>query len=182
LALSSIATVSAAETPSPKPPDLKKPVKIYLLSGQSNMTGRGNLGDLTLKTPAAHQKASLVRFIMEPQNVEKYKFLYKEDARKNRAWTVRDDVFITMGDWPHSEGRAEKIPLRGSGGIHGGITHGATDEFDWHSVQNKVHVQDLHATILHLMGFDHEKRTCRHAGRDYRLTDVYGQAVREILR
>ena len=78
-----------------------KPVKIYLLSGQSNMTGRGNLGDLTLKTPAADQKASLVRFIMEPQNVEKYTFIYKDDGKKGLTWTVRDDVFITMGDWPH---------------------------------------------------------------------------------
>ena len=76
-----------------------KPVKIYLLSGQSNMTGRGGLGDLN--KPAADQKATLVRFIMEPQNLEKYKFLYKDVEKKGRAWTVRDDVFITMGDWPH---------------------------------------------------------------------------------
>ncbi|MCE9518144.1 MAG: sialate O-acetylesterase [Verrucomicrobia bacterium] len=93
-----------------------KPVKIYLLSGQSNMTGRGNLGDLTLKTPAADQKASLVRFIMEPQNVEKYKFLYKDDGKKGRTWTVRDDVFITMGDWPH-DGKEEH-------GKHGGLGPG----------------------------------------------------------
>jgi hypothetical protein len=79
LALSSFGTVSAEETPIPKLDGMKKPVKIYLLSGQSNMTGRGALGDLN--KPAADQKATLVRFIMEPQNVEKYKFLYKEDAR-----------------------------------------------------------------------------------------------------
>ena len=67
------------------------------------------------------------------------------------------------------------------GGIRGGMTYGATDEFGWHSVHNKVHVHDLHATMLHLMGFDHEKLTYRHGGRDYRLTDVYGRVVQEIL-
>lgn len=67
------------------------------------------------------------------------------------------------------------------GGVRGGMAHGATDEFGWHSVQDKVHVHDLHATILHLMGFDHERLTYRHGGRDYRLTDVHGRVVREIL-
>jgi len=67
------------------------------------------------------------------------------------------------------------------GGIRGGIVHGATDEFGWHSVQDKVHVHDLHATILHQMGFDHERLTYRHGGRDYRLTDVHGEVVQAIL-
>ncbi|MDA1014202.1 MAG: DUF1501 domain-containing protein [Planctomycetota bacterium] len=67
------------------------------------------------------------------------------------------------------------------GGIRGGMTYGATDEFGWHSVQDKVHVHDLHATILHLMGFDHERLTYRHAGRDYRLTDVHGRVVNDIV-
>ena len=67
------------------------------------------------------------------------------------------------------------------GGIRGGMIHGATDDFGWHSVRDKVHVHDLHATILHQMGFDHEKLTYRYGGRDYRLTDVHGTVVREIL-
>ena len=67
------------------------------------------------------------------------------------------------------------------GGIRGGMTYGATDEFGWHSVEDKVHVHDLHATILHLMGFDHERLTYRYGGRDYRLTDVHGHVVKEIL-
>ena len=67
------------------------------------------------------------------------------------------------------------------GGVRGGMTHGATDEFGWHSVQDIVHVHDLHATILHLMGFDHERMTYRYDGRDYRLTDVHGHVVKEIL-
>ena len=67
------------------------------------------------------------------------------------------------------------------GGVKGGYVHGATDEFGFKAVENKVHVHDLHATILHLMGFDHEKLTYRHAGRDFRLTDVHGRVVRELL-
>ena len=67
------------------------------------------------------------------------------------------------------------------GGIKGGIAYGATDEVGWHAVENKVHVHDLHATILHLMGLDHEKLTYRYSGRDYRLTDVSGRVVREII-
>ena len=66
------------------------------------------------------------------------------------------------------------------GGIKGGLTHGSTDEFGWYAVDKKVHVHDLHATILHLMGINHEKLTYRYSGRDYRLTDVYGSVVREI--
>ena len=67
------------------------------------------------------------------------------------------------------------------GGVKGGYVHGATDEFGFAATENKVHVHDLHATLLHLLGFDHEKFTFRHAGRDFRLTDVHGQVVRDIL-
>jgi hypothetical protein len=67
------------------------------------------------------------------------------------------------------------------GGIKGGMTYGATDEFGFRAVEDKVHVHDLHATILHLMGLDHEKLTYRYAGRDFRLTDVYGNVVTKIL-
>ena len=67
------------------------------------------------------------------------------------------------------------------GGVRPGYVHGATDDFGWHAVEDKVHVHDLHATLLHIMGFDHEKLTYRHAGRDYRLTDVHGHVVRPLL-
>lgn len=67
------------------------------------------------------------------------------------------------------------------GGAKGGYAHGATDEFGFQSVENKVHVHDLHATILYLLGFDHEKLTFRHAGRDFRLTDVHGHVVKELM-
>jgi hypothetical protein len=67
------------------------------------------------------------------------------------------------------------------GGVKGGMTYGATDEFGYRAVENRVHVHDLHATILHLLGLDHERLTYRYAGRDFRLTDVHGHVVREIL-
>jgi uncharacterized protein (DUF1501 family) len=67
------------------------------------------------------------------------------------------------------------------GGVQGGRTYGATDEFGYNVVENPVHVHDLQATILHLLGIDHERLTYRHAGRDYRLTDVAGKVVKEIL-
>jgi hypothetical protein len=67
------------------------------------------------------------------------------------------------------------------GGVKGGVHHGATDEFGYKAVENRVHVNDLHATLLHLMGIDHEKLTYRHNGRDFRLTDVGGHVIREIL-
>lgn len=67
------------------------------------------------------------------------------------------------------------------GGVKGGTVYGATDEFGYKAVENPVHVHDLHATILHLLGFDHETFTFRYAGRDFRLTDVHGRVVHELL-
>jgi len=67
------------------------------------------------------------------------------------------------------------------GGVRGGHVHGATDEFGFKAVEQRVHVHDLHATILHLLGFDHTRLTYRYASRDYRLTDVHGNVVREVL-
>ena len=67
------------------------------------------------------------------------------------------------------------------GGIKPGLTYGATDELGFHVVEKPVHVHDMQATILHLLGFDHEKLTYRYAGRDFRLTDVHGNVVRDLL-
>lgn len=67
------------------------------------------------------------------------------------------------------------------GGIKPGIKHGATDDFGFFANEGKVHVHDLHATILHLFGLDHLKLTYRFQGRDFRLTDVHGEIVKEIL-
>ncbi len=65
--------------------------------------------------------------------------------------------------------------------MKGGTAYGATDEFGFRSEVDRVHVHDLHATLLHLLGFDHEKFTFRYAGRDFRLTDVHGQVVKGVL-
>jgi uncharacterized protein (DUF1501 family) len=67
------------------------------------------------------------------------------------------------------------------GGVRGGTVYGATDEFGFRAVEKRASVHDLHATILHLLGFDHEQLTYRHAGRDFRLTDVFGNVMREIV-
>jgi hypothetical protein len=67
------------------------------------------------------------------------------------------------------------------GGVRGGTVYGSTDDFGFAAAENKVHVHDLHATLLHLLGFDHEKLTFRYAGRDFRLTDVEGRVVKDIL-
>ena len=67
------------------------------------------------------------------------------------------------------------------GGVKGGTIHGATDEFGFQAVEKPVHVHDLHATILHLMGFNHERLTYRYASRDFRLTDVHGKVVNAII-
>ena len=67
------------------------------------------------------------------------------------------------------------------GGVRGGTVYGATDDFGFRAVENPVSVHDLHATILHLLGIDHEQLTYHYSGRDFRLTDVYGTVIREIL-
>ncbi len=93
-----------------------------------------------------------------------------------------------FGRTPHSSGRDGRdhhpegftIWMAG-GGIKGGTIYGATDEFGMHAVENVATMHDLHATILHLLGLDHERLTYRFGGRDFRLTDVHGHVLREIL-
>ena len=77
-------------------------------------------------------------------------------------------------------GRAMVAWMAG-GGVKGGQAYGATDEFGAKAVENKVHIHDLHATQLALLGFDHEKLTYRYNGRDFRLTDVAGKVVKGVL-
>ena len=67
------------------------------------------------------------------------------------------------------------------GGVTPGVSYGQTDEYGYYAVKDKVHIHDLHATILHLMGLDHQKLTYRYQGRDFRLTDVYGNVVHDII-
>jgi arylsulfatase A-like enzyme len=67
------------------------------------------------------------------------------------------------------------------GGVKGGVSYGETDDFSYNITENPVHVHDLNATILHLLGFDHTKLTYRAQGRDFRLTDVHGHVVKKVL-
>ena len=103
-----------------------------------------------------------------------------------------DDTLVVWGGefgrTPMSEGASGRdhnpygfSMVMAGGGVKGGVTHGTTDEFGLYGVDGRVHVHDLHATILHTLGFDHTKLTYSHNGRDERLTDVKGNVVREIL-
>jgi hypothetical protein len=104
-----------------------------------------------------------------------------------------DDTLVLwageMGRTPHSAGTDGRdhhvsgysIWLAG-GGTRGGMTYGATDEMGMSAIENRVDIHDIHATILHLLGIDHEQLTVRFGGRDMRLTDVHGKAIREIVK
>ncbi|MFT6864931.1 MAG: hypothetical protein ACJAVK_003503 [Akkermansiaceae bacterium] len=92
-------------------------IKVFLLSGQSNMTGRGSLGIIT--KPAADQKGTLWHFIGKPANKEKYPFLSQGPEKTETGWTVRNDVFITMGDWPHLKKGEEGFNASNK---HGGLS------------------------------------------------------------
>ena len=78
-----------------------------------------------------------------------------------------------------SGGGTRTFPYIESG--NGGMVHSVTDEYGYRAIEQKGHIHDLHATMLHLLGLDHERLTYRYSGRDFRLTDVYGRVVKEIL-
>ena len=110
---------------------------------------------------------------------------------------LEDTLIVWGGEFgrtPFREGRTAKSKILGrdhypdcytmwmaGGGVKAGYNHGQTDELGFGVVENKVHIHDFQATILHLLGFDHERLTYRFQGRDYRLTDVHGHVVKEIL-
>jgi hypothetical protein len=112
--------------------------------------------------------------------------------RDLKARGLLDDTLVLWGGefgrTPSSEGARGRdhnslgfcVWLAG-GGVKGGLAYGSTDEFGFAAVDRKVHVHDLHATILHLLGLDHEKLTYRYGGRDFRLTDVHGHVVKDII-
>lgn len=96
-----------------------------------------------------------------------------------RPWTeVAGRINVQNGRNHNNEGFTY---LLAGGGIKGGIAFGATDEFGYQAVENKVHVHDLHATVLHLMGLDHTRLTYPYSGRNFRLTDVAGNVVKQII-
>jgi uncharacterized protein (DUF1501 family) len=102
-----------------------------------------------------------------------------------------DDTLVIWGGefgrTPMAQGTGRDHHIKGfsmwlaGGGVKGGITYGATDELGYNAVENVVSVHDLHATLLHLLGIDHKKLTFKFQGRDFRLTDVHGNVVRDVL-
>jgi hypothetical protein len=117
-----------------------------------------------------------------------------------RARGMLDDTLIVWGGefgrTPYSQMDQSKMDVKkagrdhhntgftmllAGGGVKGGYTHGATDELGMHAVEKRVHVHDLHATILYLLGIDHEKLTYHYSGRDFRLTDVHGTVVHDVV-
>lgn len=104
---------------------------------------------------------------------------------------LKDTLVIWGGEFgrtPHSQGDDGRdhnnkgfTMWMAGGGVKGGLRHGSTDDLGYEAVDRKMHIHDWHATVLHLLGLDHEKLTFRYAGRDFRLTDVYGSVVTEIL-
>ncbi|HZZ71348.1 MAG TPA: DUF1501 domain-containing protein [Pirellulales bacterium] len=103
---------------------------------------------------------------------------------------LEDTLIIWGGEFgrtPMAQGSGRDHHMKGfsiwmaGGGVKGGLTHGATDELGYNAVEDVVHVHDLHATMLHLLGIDHKRLTYRYQGRDFRLTDVAGEVVTKIL-
>lgn len=108
---------------------------------------------------------------------------------KNRDM-LKDTLIVfgtEFGRTPMGQGNGRDHHLAGfsmwmaGGGIKGGMSYGATDELGYHAVENKTHVNDLHATMLHLLGIDHKKLTMKFQGRDFRLTDIAGEVIKPIL-
>jgi hypothetical protein len=103
---------------------------------------------------------------------------------------LQDTLVIWAGEFgrtPHSQGNGRDHNNKGyttwmaGGGVKGGFSHGATDDHGYEAVEDRMHTHDWHATILHLLGLDHEKLTFRYAGRDFRLTDVSGTVATAIV-
>ena len=108
---------------------------------------------------------------------------------KNRDM-LKDTLIVfgtEFGRTPMAQGNGRDHHIAGfsvwlaGGGVKGGTAYGETDEFGFKAVKDRTHVHDLHATILHLMGLDHERLTYRYSGRDFRLTDVSGTVIKDIL-
>jgi uncharacterized protein (DUF1501 family) len=147
-------------------------VQIYTGAGQP-WDDHGNIKDHSAKAKQVDRPAAAL--------------LQDLDARG----LLEDTLVLWGGEFgrtPTSEGASGRdhnnhgfsVWLAG-GGVKGGMAYGATDEFGFAAVEKKTHVHDLHATILHLLGLDHEKLTYRYAGRDYRLTDVHGRIIKDII-
>jgi len=127
-------------------------------------------------------------FAISAKEVDQATYALVTDLK--RRGLLEDTLIIYGGEFgrtPMGQGSGRDHHIKGfslwlaGAGIRGGFSYGATDELGYHAVQDRVHVNDLHATMLHLLGVNHERLTYRYRGRDFRLTDVAGQVVRPIL-
>ena len=109
-----------------------------------------------------------------------------------KQWGLLDDTLIWWGSEFGRTPTAETADGRdhnpdgftmwlAGGGVKGGFRYGSTDDYGYYAAKNKVHLHDFHATLLHALGLDHQRLTYRHAGRDFRLTDVEGNVVHELF-
>ena len=142
-------------------------------------------GGLVTAAPAGLvQPPDEVDILPEPQ-------LLVEATDLAQRGLLKDTLVVWGGEFgrtPHAQGgdgrdhnnKAFTIWMAG-GGVKGGTSYGQTDEYGYEAVENKVQIHDLHATILALLGLDHEKLTFNYAGRDFRLTDVHGEVVKAIM-
>jgi hypothetical protein len=148
-----------------------------------------NYGDNSAN-PAWDQHSNLPKHADHARAVDKPVAGLLEDLKRRG---LLDDTLVWFGGefgrTPYAEkngtGRDHNpdgfTMLLAGGGVKGGLSFGATDEFGHHAIADKVHMHDMHATILYLLGLDHEKLTYRYAGRNFRLTDVAGRVVKEII-
>ena len=157
-----------------------------------------------MRGTAGHHPQARTRVLVELEReagvhhgqVEQHRQVHEHDARLGDAEVV-DHARLRSGDLDGAVERAVAQVVRpvvgrdhhpqaftlwmAGGGIKAGITYGATDDLGFHVVDKPVHVHDIQATLLHCLGFDHELLTYRTQGRDFRLTDIHGRVVREVL-
>ena len=139
--------------------------------------------------PWYHHSNILNSLPVEARNIDQATYAWITDLKQRGL--LEDTLVIWGGEFnrtPVSEGAdgRDHHPFGYSmwmagGGIKGGMAYGATDEFGFKAVENRVSVHDLHATILHQLGIDHEKITYRYRGLDFRLTDLHGKVVQAVL-
>lgn len=151
-------------------------VTIYHEGWDAHSDVAGNVKNNCLKTDQA--SAGLVRDLKDRGMLDNTLVVWGGEFGRTPMVEASAVLGRSMGRDHHPN--AYSMWLAG-GGIKGGVTWGATDELGFHVVENEVHVHDLQATILHLLGLDHERLTFRLAGRDFRLTDVHGKIVQGIL-
>lgn len=153
-------------------------VQIYFGKGQLWDNHEDILNHRVLAREADQAIATLIKDLKSRGLLEETLVLVGTEFGRTPAMEVSSAAKVQNGR-DHNN-HAFSVLLAG-GGVKGGIAYGATDDFGYKAVENRVHVHDLHATLLHLLGFDHTKLTYHYSGRDFRLTDVHGKVVNGIL-